>query len=228
MNKSILMLGDSHAEAMFNGFQTLRPDIKVFGGTVRRVANSWENPFHTARSPLQFLHEDVHASFKRLVLPAGYDGTNILDVDLPFVLSISGLPSLVRIPIWGRFYPRETPDRYFVSQQLFEAILGNYLTHVLDLYRCLADAGKTVVCTIMPGLRVNYIGRGDLFLEVKDFLIREVKAMGVLVADVTDATCDEHGVLHEKYWVDDPEDFSHANEAWGQLVASACCRELQM
>lgn len=223
--KKLLILGDSHALAITQGFQLVRPDIETFGNTIR-VEAGWDKPFHTGCDPLRFLDDDVQKTFEAFAKTGGYDGQNMLDIDVPMVLSITGLPRLARHPVWARFFHPDAPYPYVLSQQLFEAMLRAYLAPVMDIYRCLSEAGKTVVCVIMPGLRPKVDWRGNLFLKIKDFLIREVQAMGIRVADVTDATCDEHGILDKKYWVDDPQDFSHATAEWGGLVASVCCREL--
>ena len=184
--------------------------------------------FHNAGTPLHFSNQGVRDRFKHYLSFASLEDDNLLNLEMPIILSLAGINQTGHFPFWYSYHPFPYGQQHFMSRQLFEALLDPYYRHLLDFYRRLTDAGKVAVCIMPPGMRSNLHNGGDLFMMLRDYVTEALTGCGVLVADATELTCDAHGILRQEYWVENPEDFFHANTVWGKIVAVECCRALNL
>lgn len=228
MTRKIVIMGDSHSEAVVAHFRKfLRADFEVCGGQLR-LGREWAAHFHRGTDPLCFVREEARENFRRFVAPLGLNGENVLDINVPIFLSLVNIHQAIYYPEWCFYSPVATEDRQFMSRQMFDGILAEYFSHVLEFFEKLVRAGKTVYAIISPGVRDNDDHAGELFLEFRRFFHQEFEARGIPVIDATEATCDRFGVLREEYWVADPEDRVHANILWGKHVADICLDVLKV
>ncbi|MEJ8572391.1 hypothetical protein [Microbaculum marinum] len=226
MNPRLFVFGDSHTNPILQGFRALGPGISVRGGRLPLMGLYWPACFHTGADPLRFVGSDTQAEFQRYAASAGFDGGNVLDVGLPMVTSLSGMTPTANFFSWYEYHPVPGGARYFMSSQLLAVQLDHYYTHILDFYRRLAEAGKTVLFVVPPALRSNELHESELFHEVRHHITTAVGAVGVQIVDVTETTCDPSGMLRRQYWSDVDGDIFHANAEWGREVAGQCCRLL--
>ena len=222
----VLVLGDSHAIGLVQALRQTRPDVQAFGGQLTfggRATGSFY--FCDEQGRLRFL-SPVQEQFEGHARAAGYDRQDLLDIDLPIILSLSGVQWVARQPIWDQYLPAEATGCHFMSRQMFETILADFLREIFAFYACLAAANKPVTATIAPGLRSNDGHRAEIFLKVRDYVVQELTKIGIPVVDLTGQTCDPSGVLEEEYWREDSQDITHANLAWASLMVDACLKQL--
>ena len=207
------------------GVRAHRPEIGTIGNGLP-LGEFAPLRFHTGSSPLCFTNPPAQERFRHYTSFAGLDGDNLLDIDMPMILSIAGITQMLHFAFWRSYIPVPGRNVHFMSQQLLLAQLDAYYSHTLDFYRLLVGAGKVVICVMPPGMRSNIWQGGDLFLRLRAYVTKAMAECGVQVADVTEATCDTSGVLAREYWAANEEDIWHANDLWGKAVAVECCKLL--
>ena len=220
MTEGVVLLGDSHAIAIGNGIRRQCNDLALYGNQLP-MGRGWIQNFHTGGHPLQFSVPEAQKKLESFVKPAGFSAENILDINLPMIFSLTAIESLRYHPGWNDHSPFDLPRRQFISHQAFEEMVCDHYKHVLHFFRLLAEAGKTVVNVLSPGPRANDSRRGELQMLISEVLKREHATLGIPLVDVASATCDQNGVLLERYWVANEKDIIHANHLWGDEVAKA-------
>ena len=227
MTKRMLFLGDSHSGYVRDAMRELRPDIQVIGGPLPFPA-FWQCQFHEGEGQLQFSSAEVRDKVRKYIAWTGFDSDNLLELEMPVVFSLSSLQDVFLNTCWHCNYPYPVKGRNFISRQLFETILEQFFRQTFGFFARLSEADRPYVCVISPGPRNNEWRYGELFLEVREYFIRRLKALGVKYADATEVTCDPNGALKEEYWCDRPGDYVHANVLWGRHIAIECLELLKI
>lgn len=225
MSDKLIVLGDSHSLAVIPALQKMRPDLQILGGQLRlepRKANDFSHVDELGRLRV---HPDIQEPLNQYLEPGGLSGEDLLQIVDPMLFSLSGVAYFAMLPEWSTQLPFPSPDRHFMSRELFETHLRARYHPFFNFFGQLTKAGKQIAGLVSPGVRNNDDRRGELFQLIRAFYTTEMRQLGAGIVDVTEATCDANGVLDRDYWADNPEDFVHANQNWGRLVATSCLQE---
>lgn len=218
--KQVLVLGGSHSGPIVQAMRRVRPDVQSLGGQVAMKDLKDSRLFNIDDRGRLTFNSQIQNMLSAYLEPAGLPCHDLLALDLPFIFPVTMLQQVALM------VQTETELERHLSAQLLGSIVEGMHLQVLALARVLHEAGKTVVVSFSPGMRSNGRRQGDVFMTARSTLTRLVRDTGALIADVTDVTSSEYGVLRPEYWVDDPNDLIHANARWSELMAEECFRQL--
>ena len=219
--KHVLVLGSSHSGPIVQAMRNTRPDVQSIGGQV--PMNNFEKfrLFKIDDRGRLLFESQIHNMIRATLEPVGLPSDDLLALDLPFIFPLTMLQQI------ALQVQTETELERHLSAQVLGAIVEGIHLQVVELVRTLCDAGKTVVVALSPGMRSNYREQGDVYMTGRRTLTQLILDAGAAMADVTDITCNDRGVIKPEYWVDDPNDVIHANARWSELMAQECFRQLE-
>ena len=221
MNNQILFLGDSHAAFICKRLREMHTGVHIYGNMLQ-LKPLWQQHFHRGDDTLEFSGAAARATFRAYIRHFGLESDNLLDVDVPMVLSFTSIQNVIHYGEWRTYSPFADFGQHFLSDQIFENILGVFYSHTFAFFERLVAANKSFVSIISPGARHSEFRAGDLFMKTRKYLIQEFGRRNIPFVDATEQTCDAHGQLQEPYWNENPADFFHANGAWGEIIGRQC------
>jgi len=219
MKTELVIMGDSHCIPVIHWLKKEQQWLSIYGNQLPFGAN-WQSSFHNDITPLFFSKIEAQKKFEEYIAPYNASITSVMELNIPLILSLSSLHSVIYHWDWNHFSIWEEENKRVISKQLFETILESHYSHIFRFFEYVKGSNPQVYNLICPGPRNNENRRGHLHLAVRAFMLRRMKEIGVHCFDVTQKCSDGDGVLLSEFHSEQLGDRIHGNHAWGSLLAN--------